>query len=273
MKTTAGTPAHRFVQTGHFDEKIGYGIDRPTGNRDWLIIHTLAGAGSVTHRDGRFHVRAHDTLLIAPEVPHGYGTATNPARWELLWAHFQPPPAWLNLLHWPAKSPGVMCLRLEPADARRTIINRIADAHHHASSYARHAQRLALGALEAVFLLCDDLNPNAQHTRIDDRLRTVIDHIPHHLTEDLSVPALAEHANLSPSRFAHLFREQMHTSPQCFVERARLDRAAQLLEHSNLSITRIADLTGFSSPFYLSRRFKHTHGQSPRAYRQQADRR
>lgn len=257
--------------TGHFDETTGYGIDRPAGRPDWLLIHTLAGAGDITHREGAFRVGPHDAILIAPDTPHGYRTAPNPGRWELLWTHFNPAPAWNELLHWPREGPGAMRLSLGSVGTRGEILGRLAEVHRHASGYTRHAERLALNALETTLLLCDEINPEARHARLDDRIRTALDHISHHLTDDLSVPALAGLANLSPSRFAHLFRGQMHDSPQRFVEAARLDRAAQLLEHTNLSVASIAQRVGFESPFYFSRRFKQHRGQSPRAFRRGAN--
>lgn len=79
--------------------------------------------------------------------------------------------------------------------------------------------------------------------------------------------ALAREANLSPSRFAHLFREQIGMTPRHYAETARLDRVSQLLERTTLSIKEITTRTGFASPFYLSTRFKQHTGVSPTRYR------
>jgi len=52
-----------------------------------------------------------------------------------------------------------------------------------------------------------------------------------------------------------------------FLETQRLRRARELLEHTLLNLTEIAEKVGFSSPFYLSLRFKKQFGVSPRDYR------
>ena len=45
--------------------------------------------------------------------------------------------------------------------------------------------------------------------------------------------------------------------------------AQKLMRQSQLSIAAIADRLGFSSPAYFAARFRHTMGQTPRAYRQE----
>jgi AraC-like DNA-binding protein len=83
----------------------------------------------------------------------------------------------------------------------------------------------------------------------------------------LDVPGLARAVNLSVSRFAHLFREQLGVSPQQFVERRRLDAACRLLELTRRSIASIAAEVGYPDPLYFSTRFRRHTGTSPSDYR------
>jgi AraC family transcriptional regulator of arabinose operon len=83
----------------------------------------------------------------------------------------------------------------------------------------------------------------------------------------LDVGVLARTANLSVSRFAHLFREQLGVTPQRFVERRRLDAAARLLELTTRPIAAIATEVGFTNPLYFSTRFRHHTGLPPTTYR------
>ena len=86
--------------------------------------------------------------------------------------------------------------------------------------------------------------------------------------ERVTVGGLARACGLSRSRLAELFREQTGASPLAFLELQRLRRARELLEHTALGLAEIAEAVGFSSPFYLSLRFKKQYGVSPRGYRQ-----
>ncbi|QZT37903.1 response regulator [Halosquirtibacter xylanolyticus] len=56
-------------------------------------------------------------------------------------------------------------------------------------------------------------------------------------------------------------------SPQDFIKRIRLNKAADLLCNSPLSISEIADQTGFSSPKYFSTAFRNVYKKTPSDYR------
>jgi len=57
------------------------------------------------------------------------------------------------------------------------------------------------------------------------QLRKVQDYIAEHLAEEVSVEQLAELAGLSPSHFAHVFKETTGVTPIQFVTRQRVTRA------------------------------------------------
>jgi AraC family transcriptional regulator of arabinose operon len=82
----------------------------------------------------------------------------------------------------------------------------------------------------------------------------------------MDVASLASSVALSPSRFAHLFRQQVGVSPMQYVDLQRLQRAKQLLERTAKSISEIAFEVGYD-PIHFSLRFKQHTGVSPRAYR------
>jgi AraC-like DNA-binding protein len=79
----------------------------------------------------------------------------------------------------------------------------------------------------------------------------------------LTLNALAEAACVSPEHLCRMFKLATDHSPLETVRLARLDRAAVLLARSNYSISRVAELCGFSSPFHFSRRFREAFGKSP----------
>jgi AraC family transcriptional regulator of arabinose operon len=93
-------------------------------------------------------------------------------------------------------------------------------------------------------------------------------HLRAHLNEPPSLPKLAALSHLSVSRFAHLFREQVGLSPLAFLERERLNRAAQLLTLTSRPVARVALEVGYEDALYFSRRFRARYGVGPRQYRQ-----
>ena len=105
---------------------------------------------------------------------------------------------------------------------------------------------------------------------VDPRISEVLDLICRQLDRPFSISELARLCHLSPSRFAHLFREQLDMTPLQFIERQRIERARKLLEHTGHTIASISQQVGFESAFYFSRRFKLATGSSPRDYRRRA---
>ena len=271
MPDRAVTP-HRdtaTLVTGHFRERPGYASWRPDGTRDWLLILTLAGGGrfGAGGGDDAIVTTAGDLVLLKPNTLHDYSVALGAARWELLWTHFNPRPAWLDWLDWPKVAPGLMRLRPDVASVRRAIADRFADAHRLATGPLRRRDELAMNALEAVLLWCDAANPRAAGDAIDPRIRAATDWLCRNLKAAVTLDALADVVGMSASRLAHLFREQVNVPPLQYLEMQRMRRARQLLAVSELSVKQIAAEVGFDDPFYFTNRFRKSEGTSPTAFR------
>jgi transcriptional regulator GlxA family with amidase domain len=91
--------------------------------------------------------------------------------------------------------------------------------------------------------------------------------IADHLDGDLSVPALAERAFMSPRNFARVFSREVGVTPAAYVEGLRLERARMLLETSDLQLHEIALRSGFGTVETLRRVFGRRLGVNPNAYR------
>jgi transcriptional regulator GlxA family with amidase domain len=89
-----------------------------------------------------------------------------------------------------------------------------------------------------------------------------------HLTDDLSVAALARHLAVTPRHLARLFHAEVGITPGEFVERMRVEHARRLLERTDLTTERIAAESGLGSVETLHRVFRTRLGTTPREYRQ-----
>jgi AraC family transcriptional regulator of arabinose operon len=133
---------------------------------------------------------------------------------------------------------------------------------------------LVRAALEAFF---EPFNPppaNPTLIRHDHRhadhpaLRRLFEAIERRLDEPLTLRDLAHDAALSPQHLMRLCREAYQRTPTELLWEARVEVALRDLRQTGLSITEIAQRTGFKTPEHFSRRIKQATGQSPRAYRQ-----
>jgi transcriptional regulator GlxA family with amidase domain len=98
-------------------------------------------------------------------------------------------------------------------------------------------------------------------------LRDVLAHIAEHLDGDLSVPALARRATMSPRTFARTFRSEVGTTPAAFVRASRVEAARRLLEGSDAGMADIARQCGFGTVETMHRAFRRTVNTTPGAYR------
>jgi AraC-like DNA-binding protein len=83
----------------------------------------------------------------------------------------------------------------------------------------------------------------------------------------VSVAELADQFCVSGDYLRHLFQEYTHQPPIRHIIDARIEKAQDLLVHSDLSVTDIAGHCGFDDVFYFSRLFKKKTSYPPGRYR------
>jgi AraC family transcriptional regulator len=98
-------------------------------------------------------------------------------------------------------------------------------------------------------------------------LRKVEDYIGEHLDEEVSVERLAELVELSPSHFAHVFKETTGMTPLQFVTRHRITRAQQLIRETSRSLIDVGLEVGYTSPSHFAQVFRRVVGVTPTAFR------
>lgn len=99
------------------------------------------------------------------------------------------------------------------------------------------------------------------------QMRRVLDFIEEHISQDLSLEALAQEAGFSSSHFARLFRHTTGESPHQFVLHQRIERAQQLLKERDMPLACVALESGFANQSHLTQAFKRHLGLTPRAFR------
>jgi AraC-like DNA-binding protein len=88
-----------------------------------------------------------------------------------------------------------------------------------------------------------------------------------HLFSQLSLDDLASLTNNSISSFQRQFKKLYDTTPANYIKNKRLERAADLLKISDLSITEISDECVFSDIAHFSNSFKEKYNSTPSEYR------
>ena len=95
------------------------------------------------------------------------------------------------------------------------------------------------------------------------KLAHVLDLIESDLSEDLSLKVLATAAGLSEYHFLRMFKQSTGYTPHQYVINQRIERARELLKRTEMSITEIAYLLGFSNPAHFTHHFRRKTGFTP----------
>jgi transcriptional regulator GlxA family with amidase domain len=98
-------------------------------------------------------------------------------------------------------------------------------------------------------------------------LRDLQSWVPEHLADDLSVPALARRAGMSPRNFARVFTREVGVTPARFVEETRVEAARRALEEGDDGVEAVAMRCGFQSAEVMRRAFLRLLRVGPAEYR------
>ncbi len=98
-------------------------------------------------------------------------------------------------------------------------------------------------------------------------LSRTMEWIQENLHLPLTLHDIAQHASMSVRSLNRHFRAEIGATPLQWLQRARLDRARQLLEMTNLSVERVAIEAGFGTAQALRYHFSRIIGTSPYSYR------
>ena len=119
-------------------------------------------------------------------------------------------------------------------------------------------------SVELLYLLCAPQEPAPAQA---GNLEEVAQYMEEHLDEPLSIPQLSRRAFLSPTAFKAAFRQRYGLAVHAWLRQRRMERAAQLLRGSSLTVLEVAQTVGYSSGSQFSTAFRERYGTSPGKFR------
>lgn len=285
-ETAVPSPPPGLVTVGRFDQGSGYRVNRPSGSDSWLFTWTTGGGGLLRQGTAETVAGPGDLVVLGPGVPHRYALRPGAEHWAFWWAHCQARASWAgwlrpyeigDRLYAVTRAQAGVRDRIEAAfgrmiaDARWTgegapPAEGVPEAGEVAVAHGTAARELALCSLEEVVLLAAARSEPCRWA-VDPRIRRAEGLIAADPGAPHTVRSLAACVSLSPSRFAHLFTQQLGRSPMRALLDARLLHAARLLEATDVPVERVAAASGFTSPFHFSRVFRQRYGVPPGGYR------
>lgn len=99
-----------------------------------------------------------------------------------------------------------------------------------------------------------------------DLVESVEKYLLDNIDKNLTIPFICETFHYSKNHICSHFKEKTGYSIMEYFNRAKVERAKELMRQGDIHISSIAEKLGFSSPSYFSKTFKRITGRSPLEY-------
>lgn len=102
----------------------------------------------------------------------------------------------------------------------------------------------------------------------DERvISSITRYMQEHLSEEISLSVLADIFHLNPQYISQLFKNEIGVGFLAYLTNIRIEKAKKLLLSTSLSVTEIAEHTGYSDYRVFTKVFKKTEGITPSQFR------
>ncbi len=244
-------------------------------HKEYELIHIIEGSFSLTADGNTFLLNKGDVAVISPGVLHG-GTPHN-AIYECL-----------------VFSPDAITLNTKEEYKKRRLIPKHITVNFDLKEFAPKIKPHILAAFETVktsksgFELnfyCEILSlfsiimdnglfekrGDLKASRVSKLipLENVINYIEENFSQQISLEDMAKSAGFSRKYFSEYFKKLIGKSPGEYLNSYRIERAADMLLNTDLSVTEIAFSCGFNDLSYFIKTFKDLKFATPGKYRKQ----
>jgi two-component system response regulator YesN len=120
-------------------------------------------------------------------------------------------------------------------------------------------REFVLGLYKEAFLRYSD----SKKSRRSMAVQKAMDYIAKNYNTDLTVEILARRAGKTPNYFSHIFKKELGISFTEYVNKIRIEKAKELILHSNLLIYEIGERVGYRDYVYFTQIFKKNEGYPP----------
>ena len=236
---------------------------REKGRKDYSLYYISQGRCSYLWEGKTCYVQEGQALLYFPGVCQQYSFQKSDNA-VMLWVHFS----------------GEACSLLRPLLSEAPVVVDIRDQKQFLHIFERmitaHYNRMTQGDL-----LCDSYMPVLmalllQHSsaqeqqsagRGNEQIEKVLSQMHIAFNKPINIKKYADMCHLSEDRFIRMFKAQMGMPPYRYQLKIRIQRAVEMLENTNITVSSCAEAVGFHDNAYFCRIFKKFTGHPPSFYK------
>lgn len=249
---------------GQHPDEYNLTWDRGRILQEYQLVYITKGRGIFeTAETGVIRINPGQVILLFPGVWHRYRPLKKTG-WDESWIGFSGEVA--DRIMRSFFSPEKAVLSIGYDQQLNDLILSVAELTR--STPPGFQQLMAARTTEALAMLRSlSMSYHAADRESDRKIQQARTHLLQHSSETIDMEQLAKKLGLSYSRFRSLFKEHTGAAPQQYLLSIRINKACELLRHTELPIGEIAERTGFASAYYFSRLFKQKIGTAPSAFK------
>lgn len=240
--------------------------------------------------DKSYHLRENDLLIIKPDSTHfGYKKVSMKTKFD--WLHFRTKGEYfysseIHLSREERKPPGSMedrrgiltlpmYKRLSPLESGEfaATFSKLISANIDKYQQKEIHNQVYLSPLqcqELFFRLLSFVQVFKPQRNSSELLAAnIMEYIMQNYHNHLTLEDIAAYFNFHPVHMIRCMKKEYGITPNKALVQIRIDNAKKMLITSDLSINKIADFVGFSTPSYFNRVFKEYTGRTPVEYRKE----
>lgn len=239
----------------------------PTARTEYLIHYIIDGKGTFQVNDKTYHLSKNQLFLICPNVTTYY-VADKDEPWNYIWIAFNGIKA-KTYLEWAHLDENNLICDFNNPDMLLSYIQGIINARE--LTYANDLKRegylyMFLSALIQSQHESDD-NQDVHDYSYEVYVNHALEFVEHNYKKGIKVNDIAKYIGINRSYLTYVFKKSLNVSVQDYLVNYRLDKAAELLKTTNLSIGNISKAVGYDDSLTFSKIFKRFKSISPSDYR------
>ena len=247
----------------------GHHVVRRRGTATSYLVYSVSGFGFFRDSFNRaIQIAPGELALLQAGTYQEYGISPTSRQWACHWVHFDVQPHW-----WPwiplsnrVALQGLSLARMKSPSTQQQINSLFFLLHDERMRPDRWGTASALNVLERILIVARTNAEDGEALVADSRISRVLQAIDAAGAPGPSLAELSRIAGLSPSRLAHVFKEQTGISVLAAVNRARLSAAQLALQDSSATLQEAAERCGFATPYSFSKWYLKQTGLRPGEY-------
>ncbi len=261
---------HPSAKNGHFTKvgffpKAKHQFLSGEGRDEYLMIYCIEGYGVANIKQKIHHISPGDFFIIPAKSQFSYH-ADELKPWSIFWFYFKGA-AIEEMADLYIKSTQSYKGFLPYTGERIKLFHSI----HQNLERGYNDENLTfmnmclLNLLSSLVLITD--NELMKEDKVQSVINSSIQFMKENKELNLTLPQIAENANISVSHFSLIFKKRTGISPINYYNIIKIQKACEYLKYTDILVKEIAFSVGISDTHYFSRLFSKIMGVSPNEYR------